>query len=168
MHAAVDNVAGLAALAEQHLPELGESAPQSTAAMIMAVGAVWTHARPSPAMLAAYEADPSLTAFQLDFTTALQEKPATLIAGTIARASAWTRSGGGADRAAGVVRWPVATGDAATTPSYEAATPPAPRPLRAEPARPRTLVLPGGRSGSPRESNEGPARQGLFSCPHQG
>ncbi|MEE2037614.1 hypothetical protein Q8791_10320 [Nocardiopsis sp. CT-R113] len=88
MHAAVDNVAGLAALAEQHLPELGESAPQSTAAMIMAVGAVWTHARPSPAMLAAYEADPSLTAFQLDFTTALQEKPATLIAGTIARASA--------------------------------------------------------------------------------
>jgi hypothetical protein len=88
MHAAVDNVAGLAALAEQHLPELGESAPQSTAAMIMAVGAVWTHARPSPAMLAAYEADPSLTAYKLDFTTALRDMLATLTAGTLARVSA--------------------------------------------------------------------------------
>ncbi|MFE7436818.1 TetR family transcriptional regulator [Streptomyces tendae] len=86
--AAVANVAGIAALARRHLPELGDSAPQLTAAMIMAVGAVWTHARPSPAMLAAYEADPSLTAFKLDFVTALREMLATLTAGTIARASA--------------------------------------------------------------------------------
>ncbi|MFJ3026725.1 TetR family transcriptional regulator [Streptomyces tendae] len=86
--AAVSNVAGIAALARRHLPELGDSAPQLTAAMIMAVGAVWTHARPSPAMLAAYEADPSLTAFKLDFVTALREMLATLTAGTIARASA--------------------------------------------------------------------------------
>ncbi|MFH9569350.1 TetR family transcriptional regulator [Streptomyces sp. NPDC017230] len=86
--AAVANVADIAALAHQHLPELGNSAPRLTAAMIMAVGAVWTHARPSPAMLAAYEADPSLTAFKLDFVTALQEMLATLTAGTIARASA--------------------------------------------------------------------------------
>ncbi|MFF9456986.1 TetR/AcrR family transcriptional regulator [Streptomyces flaveolus] len=86
--AAVANVADIAALAHQHLPELGDSAPQLTAAMIMTVGAVWTHARPSPAMLAAYEADPSLTAFKLDFVTALQEMLATLTAGTIARASA--------------------------------------------------------------------------------
>ncbi|MDG9723254.1 TetR/AcrR family transcriptional regulator [Streptomyces sp. DH41] len=86
--AAVANVADIAALAHQYLPELGNSAPRLTAAMIMAVGAVWTHARPSPAMLAAYEADPSLTAFKLDFVTALQEMLATLTAGTIARASA--------------------------------------------------------------------------------
>ncbi|MFF9492697.1 TetR/AcrR family transcriptional regulator [Streptomyces flaveolus] len=86
--AAVANVADIAALAHQHLPELGDSAPRLTAAMIMTVGAVWTHARPSPAMLAAYEADPSLTAFKLDFVTALQEMLATLTAGTIARASA--------------------------------------------------------------------------------
>lgn len=86
--AAVANVADIAALAHQHLPELGDSAPQLTAAMIMAIGAVWTHARPSPAMLAAYEADPSLAAFKLDFVTALQEMLATLTAGTIARASA--------------------------------------------------------------------------------
>ncbi|MEU9794672.1 hypothetical protein AB0E27_29405 [Streptomyces sparsogenes] len=82
------NVADTAALAHQHLPELGNSAPQLTAAVIMAAGAVWTHARPCPAMLAAYEADPSLTAFKLDFVAALQEMLATLTAGTIARASA--------------------------------------------------------------------------------
>ncbi|MFD5242163.1 TetR/AcrR family transcriptional regulator [Streptomyces tendae] len=86
--AAVANVAGIAALARRYLPELGDSAPQLTAAMIMSVGAVWTHARPSAAMLAAYEADPSLTAFKLDFVTALQEMLATLTAGTIARARA--------------------------------------------------------------------------------
>ncbi|MFG3157327.1 TetR family transcriptional regulator [Streptomyces sp. NPDC048219] len=85
--AAVANVADIAALARRHLPELGNTAPQLTAAMIMAVGAVWTHARPSPSMLAAYEADPSLTAFRLDFVTALQEMLATLTVGTIARAS---------------------------------------------------------------------------------
>ncbi|MFE9707582.1 TetR family transcriptional regulator [Streptomyces sp. NPDC005930] len=86
--AAVANVAGIAALAHQHLPELGTGAAQLTAAIIMAVGAVWTHARPSAAMLAAYEADPSLTAFKLDFVPALQDMLATLTAGTIARASA--------------------------------------------------------------------------------
>ncbi len=86
--AAVANVADIAALAQQHLPELGDSAPQLTAAMLMAIGAVWTHARPSAAMLAAYEADPSLAAFKLDFVTALREMLATLIAGTIVRASA--------------------------------------------------------------------------------
>lgn len=86
--AAVANVADIAALTQQHLPELGNDAPQLTAAMIMAVGAVWTHARPSPAMLAAYEADPSLTAFKMNFVTALQEMLATLTVGTIARASA--------------------------------------------------------------------------------
>jgi AcrR family transcriptional regulator len=84
--AAVANVADIAALAHQRLPELGNSAPQLTAAIIMAIGAVWTHARPSPAMLAAYEADPSLTAFKLDFVTTLQELLATLTVGTIARA----------------------------------------------------------------------------------
>ncbi|WP_433696823.1 TetR family transcriptional regulator [Nocardiopsis sp. CA-288880] len=85
--AAVANVADIAALAHRHLPELGSSAPQLTAAMIMAIGAVWTHSRPSEAMLAAYRDDPSLTAFELDFVTALQEMLATLAAGTIARAS---------------------------------------------------------------------------------
>ncbi|MEU8728673.1 MULTISPECIES: TetR/AcrR family transcriptional regulator [Streptomyces] len=89
--AAVANVADIAASAREYLPELGDNAPQLTAGMIMAIGAVWTHARPSPAMLAAYEADPSLTAFKLDFVTALKEMLATLTAGTIAREYAGPR-----------------------------------------------------------------------------
>lgn len=86
-HAAVANVVAIATLTRRYLPELGEKATQLTAAMIMAIGAVWTHAQPSEAMLAAYQADPALAAFQLDFETSLKDMLATLTAGTLARAS---------------------------------------------------------------------------------
>ncbi|MGW5663496.1 TetR family transcriptional regulator [Streptomyces sp. NPDC003758] len=82
---ALGNVAVLAALARRHLPELGDHADQLCAQAIMVTGAVWTHARPSAAMLAAYEADPSLAALRMDFTDTLEEMLATLIAGTLAR-----------------------------------------------------------------------------------
>uniref|UniRef100_UPI003F49736C TetR/AcrR family transcriptional regulator n=1 Tax=Nonomuraea bangladeshensis TaxID=404385 RepID=UPI003F49736C len=85
--AAVANVGAMAALARHHLPELGDGAPQLTAAMIMAIGAVWTHARPSEAMLAAYEADPSLAIYKMDFAAHLRDMLATLTAGALARAS---------------------------------------------------------------------------------
>ncbi|MGA4992601.1 TetR family transcriptional regulator [Nonomuraea bangladeshensis] len=85
--AAVANVGAMAALARHHLPELGDYAPQLTAAMIMAIGAVWTHARPSEAMLAAYEADPSLAIYRMDFAAHLRDMLATLTAGALARAS---------------------------------------------------------------------------------
>ncbi|MCA6094718.1 TetR/AcrR family transcriptional regulator [Streptomyces sp. SCA3-4] len=84
--AALDNVAALAALARRHLPELGGHADQLCAQAIMVSGAVWTHARPSAAMLAAYAADPSLAALRMDFTNALEEMLTTLVAGTLARA----------------------------------------------------------------------------------
>jgi hypothetical protein len=48
----------------------------------MVSGAVWTHARPSAAMLAAYEADPELAGMRLDFTATLRE---VLICGLLAR-----------------------------------------------------------------------------------
>ncbi|MEU6392217.1 TetR/AcrR family transcriptional regulator [Streptomyces sp. NPDC046939] len=83
--AAVANVGELAALARLHLPELGERAPELAASTIMVVGAVWTHARPSPAMLAAYEADPSLAVLKMDFITSLRQMLATLTVGTLAR-----------------------------------------------------------------------------------
>ena len=83
---ALDNVAALAALASRHLPELGDRADQLCAQAVMVTGAVWTHARPSAAMLAAYEADPSLAALRMDFTGALEEMLATLVAGNLARA----------------------------------------------------------------------------------
>ncbi|MEU2222240.1 MULTISPECIES: TetR family transcriptional regulator [unclassified Streptomyces] len=84
--AAIDNVAALAALARRYLPELGSHADQFCAHAFMVSGAVWTHARPSAAMLTAYEADSSLAALRMDFTTTLREMLTTLIAGTLARA----------------------------------------------------------------------------------
>ncbi|MEU6193554.1 TetR family transcriptional regulator [Streptomyces sp. NPDC047061] len=82
--AAIGNVVALADLARQYLPELGDRAEQLSAQVYMVAGAVWTHARPSPGVLAAYDADPSLAALRMDFTSSLQEMVATLIAGTLA------------------------------------------------------------------------------------
>ncbi|MER5948491.1 TetR family transcriptional regulator [Streptomyces sp. NPDC001904] len=84
--AALGNVTALAALARTHLPEVGEYAELLAGQMIMAAGAVWTHARPSAAMLAAYEDDPSLATHRMDFAPALQENLTTLIAGALTRA----------------------------------------------------------------------------------
>ncbi|MFJ6087947.1 TetR family transcriptional regulator [Streptomyces sp. NPDC092369] len=83
--AAIANVSRLAAVTRAHLPEVGERSEQLCAQAIMVAGAVWTHARPSAAMLAAYEADPSLAALRMDFSFALRDTLATLIAGTYAR-----------------------------------------------------------------------------------
>ncbi|MFF8911185.1 TetR/AcrR family transcriptional regulator, partial [Streptomyces olivaceoviridis] len=83
--AALDNVAALAALARRHLPELGDHADKLCAQALMVSGAVWTHARPSAAMLAAYAADPQLAALRMDFTTTLEDILTTLITGTLTR-----------------------------------------------------------------------------------
>jgi AcrR family transcriptional regulator len=84
--AAVQNAHTLAGLAAAHLPELGDGdAMRLAGATIMTTGAVWTHAHPSVAMLAAYDADPSLAAMRLDFTATLRETLEVLIAGLLAR-----------------------------------------------------------------------------------
>jgi AcrR family transcriptional regulator len=85
--AAVADVDALAALARVHLPELGGRAHQLAASALMVIGAVWTHARPSQAMLTAYEADPSLAVMKMDFAGTLQQMLATLTAGTLTRTS---------------------------------------------------------------------------------
>ncbi|WP_446039083.1 TetR family transcriptional regulator [Streptomyces sp. SID1121] len=85
--AALSNVADLVALVRIHLREVGERAEQLCAQMIMAAGALWTHARPSAAMLAAYEDDPALAVHRMDFAPSLRETLTILIAGTLARAS---------------------------------------------------------------------------------
>lgn len=84
---ALDNLAALGVLVRDHLPELGERAVRVCAAFLLVAGAIWTHARPSASMLAAYEADPSLAVWRVDFTSALHEMLATLVAGTLARAA---------------------------------------------------------------------------------
>jgi AcrR family transcriptional regulator len=86
--AAIANVVSLAQLVVGRLPELGEhDAFRFAAAAVMVTGAVWTHAKPSAAMLAAYEADPDLASMRLDFLVTLRQVLEVLIAGLLARSS---------------------------------------------------------------------------------
>ena len=85
--AAYANVAALADVIRTHLPELGDLAAQLAPQIVLVIGAVWTHSRPSPGMLAAYEADPHLATMRLDFAPSLRAVVDTLIAGTLTRAS---------------------------------------------------------------------------------
>ena len=86
--AAIANVFSLARLVAEQLSELGEhDAFRFAAAAVMVTGAVWTHAKPSAAMLAAYEADPDLAAMRLDFLATLCQVLEVLIAGLMARSS---------------------------------------------------------------------------------
>jgi AcrR family transcriptional regulator len=87
-HAIVANAHVLARLVREHVRELGErDAIRFVGAATMATGAVWTHAQPSAAMLAAYEADPSLASMRLDFTATLREIFEVLLTGLLARPS---------------------------------------------------------------------------------
>jgi AcrR family transcriptional regulator len=84
--AAVANVAVLARLVRQVVPELSEPAAwQFAGTAVMMTGAVWTHSRPSAAVEAAYQAHDDLAATRLDFTDALQSTLSTLLAGLLAR-----------------------------------------------------------------------------------
>lgn len=84
-----DNTATLAGLVGRHLPELGDDgAWQVCVTTGMLIGALWSHTRQSPSVVAAYEADPALSAMRIDFAEFLQHALATLISGTL------TRSGG--------------------------------------------------------------------------
>lgn len=56
-------------------------------AVMLTTGAVWTHTQPSAAMLAAYEADPSLATMRFDFTETLREMFEVLLTGLLVRAS---------------------------------------------------------------------------------
>ncbi|MFJ4988465.1 TetR family transcriptional regulator [Streptomyces sp. NPDC088732] len=86
--AAIANVDAFAGRVRAHLPELGEQdALRFAAATVMVTGAVWTHAHPSPGMLAAYEADPSLAALRLEFPTTLRDMLQVVLSGLLARAA---------------------------------------------------------------------------------
>jgi AcrR family transcriptional regulator len=86
--AALANLGVLTELTRARVPELGDAAQQVCSQAIMATGAIWTHSRPSAAMLQAYAADPALAAQALDFVPTLQQTVATLMAGTLARTGA--------------------------------------------------------------------------------
>ncbi|GAA0439599.1 TetR family transcriptional regulator [Acrocarpospora corrugata] len=85
-HAALANVAVLVRLLRRHLPELDDQAMfRFAGAAVMVTGAIWSHSQPSAAMLAAYEADPSLAAMRLDFTAMIRETLEVLFSGLLAR-----------------------------------------------------------------------------------
>ena len=84
--AALANTLALARLVRAVTPELNEAAARwFAAAAVPIVGSLWAYSRPSPAMLAAYDADPELAAMRLDFGDAVRDLLATLIAGLLAR-----------------------------------------------------------------------------------
>lgn len=68
------------------LPELGrDGAGQFIATASLLAGAIWSHSHPVPAILAAYEADPSLEAIRLQFEPALAGSLRTLLYGALPR-----------------------------------------------------------------------------------
>ncbi|MFZ3474110.1 TetR/AcrR family transcriptional regulator [Streptomyces sp. 4.24] len=85
--AAIANATALAERVAAHLPELGAADSfRFVAGTVMVTGAVWAHAHPSAAMLAAYEADPALAVLRLDFGATLRETLEVLLSGLLARA----------------------------------------------------------------------------------
>jgi AcrR family transcriptional regulator len=86
-YASIENVRELVRLVRTQVPELDEQdALQFAAAAVMTAGAVWTHAHPTQAMLAAYEADPLLASMRLDFAATLRQLFEVLLSGLLARA----------------------------------------------------------------------------------
>jgi AcrR family transcriptional regulator len=86
--ASIANVAALGGLLLGYVAELGEhDAGRLAAATAMVAGALWPHAQPSAAMLAAYQADPALASMRIDFSATVREVLEVLIAGLLARSS---------------------------------------------------------------------------------
>ncbi|MGD0927797.1 MAG: TetR/AcrR family transcriptional regulator [Streptosporangiaceae bacterium] len=85
---ALADVTRLGRLVHPYLGELGEQDTERLAAgAVLVAGALWAHAQPSAAVLAAYEADPALAVMRTDFTPTLREVLEVLIAGLLARSS---------------------------------------------------------------------------------
>jgi AcrR family transcriptional regulator len=81
---AVGDARALTSLLLDYIPELGpDGAWEVAGTTILLAGAVWTHSRPSQAMLAAYAADPELAALRLDFATRMRGTLRTLLIGVL-------------------------------------------------------------------------------------
>ncbi|MEU4191332.1 TetR family transcriptional regulator [Kribbella sp. NPDC026611] len=71
------------------LPELGpDRAGHFIATASLLAGAIWSHSHPVPAIIAAYEADPSLHAIRIAFGPTLTESLTTLLYGALPRPTA--------------------------------------------------------------------------------
>jgi AcrR family transcriptional regulator len=86
--ASLADVSRLGRLIRRHLGELeDQDAERLAAGAVLLAGALWAHAQPSPAVLAAYEADPALAVMRTDFTATTREVLDVLIAGLLARSA---------------------------------------------------------------------------------
>jgi AcrR family transcriptional regulator len=86
--ASIAGITALGGLLLRCVPELGSrDAFQLAGAAVMMTGALWPHTQPSPAMLAAYAAEPDLAAMRLDFTATLGEVLQVMAAGLLARSA---------------------------------------------------------------------------------
>jgi AcrR family transcriptional regulator len=82
-----EHVAALAGLIRHRLPELGvPDADWLAGTTVMVTGSLWSHANPSSAVRAAYEADASVAALRIDFAGRLEATLGVLIAGLLPQA----------------------------------------------------------------------------------
>lgn len=83
--AGVASVGVLAELVRRHLHELDEDdAIRYAAGALLVAGAVWSHAHPTAAVLAAYETDPSLAFMRPEFADAVRQFLEVTAAGLLA------------------------------------------------------------------------------------
>jgi hypothetical protein len=84
--ASIDNIDRLSDLVARHLPELGaEGAGRFAMLAALMATSVWTHSQAPQAVVAAYETDPSLQPYRLDFETTLREALEVILAGLLSR-----------------------------------------------------------------------------------
>jgi AcrR family transcriptional regulator len=84
--AAIAHAHTLAELTTRAVPALqARAAWEFAAAVWLTGGSLWAYSRPSPAVLAVYEAHPELTAFRVDFADTLAEILALLATGLVTR-----------------------------------------------------------------------------------
>lgn len=84
--AAIANIGRLTDMVARHLPELGsEDAGTFTKLAALMATSVWTHSHAPQAVLAAYEMDPSLQPYQLDFESTLRGALDVIMAGLLSQ-----------------------------------------------------------------------------------
>ncbi|MEI8411358.1 MULTISPECIES: TetR/AcrR family transcriptional regulator [unclassified Kribbella] len=84
--AALRGFEGLLTVVVEAVPQIGvDGASRFIANASMLAGAIWTHSHPTPAILAAYDADPALAAIRQEFEPALREALTTLLHGVLPR-----------------------------------------------------------------------------------
>ena len=83
---AAANVARMVDLVAVALPEIGrDGAMRFIPPASLLAGAVWNHSHPTAALLAAFEADPSLAPLRMEFEPTLREQLTTLLVGVLPR-----------------------------------------------------------------------------------